>query len=271
MLAAWKNFFNKNSRLQSDNERKDDLLLDYPRLEQIFEKESHSYAEHMPFPHIVIDDFLSTPVLNQLLADYPFAQEQQPWIEGTYKDPQGEGYVQKSKRHLADQLAMPAIYRKLIWELHSAPFLDWLSKMSGIRNLIPDPSLFGAGIHQISAGGLLKIHADFSTHRKYGLDRRLNFLLYLNEDWQNDWGGDLELWDKDMEGPPVRVAPHANKCVIFTTTSTSFHGHPHPLKCPDQVSRKSLALYYYTNGRPDGEAESGFATHWQDLPEAYRD
>lgn len=247
-----------------------ELLLDYSRLEQMKHALTGEYINNEPFPHIVIDDFLSAEIMQKMQADYPLDQDQQPWISGTYKDAEGIGYVQKNKRHLADQLAMPAIYRNLIWELHSAAFLDWLTHISTVRNLIPDPGLFGAGIHQISQGGMLKVHADFSTHRKYALDRRLNFLLYLNKDWQAEWGGELELWDKHMQGPPVRIAPHANRCVIFSTTATSYHGHPHPLKCPEGVYRKSLALYYYSNGRPEGEAEPGFATHWQELPDAYK-
>jgi Rps23 Pro-64 3,4-dihydroxylase Tpa1-like proline 4-hydroxylase len=247
-----------------------DTLLDYEALRVAGAQLAPVYQDNQPFAHIVIDDFLPPPTLARLLAEYPQDQNLPVWNEATHKDKQTGEYVQKEKRNIRDLMSMPPSYRQLIWELNSHYFLDFLASMTGIANLIPDPNLRGAGIHQIGRGGFLKVHADFATHREFGLDRRLNFLLYLNQDWPEEYGGHLELWDTSMQGPPKRVLPILNRCVVFSTTSTSYHGHPKPLTCPNGVYRKSLALYYYTNGRPAGEAEPGFATLWQDVPEAYK-
>ncbi len=38
----------------------------------------------------------------------------------------------------------------------------------------------------------------------------------------------------------------ANRVLIFTTDVDSFHGHPEPMRCPQGVTRRSLALYYFT-------------------------
>lgn len=246
------------------------LLLDYTALERAAERLAADYMANQPFPHIVIDGFLPTDTLRKVLADYPQQQDLPVWNNATHKDKQTGEYVQKDKRNIRDVLSMPASYRQLVWELNSAPFLGFLSRLTGIDKLIPDPNLRGAGIHQIGRGGFLKVHADFTVHRDFALDRRLNFLLYLNQDWPDEYGGHLELWDRDMNGSPRRVLPVANRCVVFSTTASSYHGHPHPLTCPEGVYRKSLALYYYTNGRPEGEAEPVVATLWQELPEAYR-
>lgn len=75
--------------------------------------------------------------------------------------------------------------------------------------------------------------------------RKLNLLLYLNKDWNEEWGGDLELWDKNKENCITKISPIANRCVIFNTTGFAWHGHPLPLNCPSNITRKSLALYYY--------------------------
>ncbi|MGL4316271.1 MAG: 2OG-Fe(II) oxygenase [Pseudomonas sp.] len=241
-------------------------LVDFPRISELMLSKQGEYQNNSPFPHVVIDDFLPEKTIQLLLEQYPLDQDKKEWIDSTAQLDQ----VQTEKRHLRDILAMPKAYRELIWELGSSHFLDALAKMSGIRRLIPDPELQGAGIHQVSRGGFLKIHADFSTHRKFDLARRLNFLLYLNPDWQESWGGHLELWDKDMQGPPVRILPKLNRCVIFTTTANSYHGHPSPLECPPGIYRKSVALYYFTNGRPEGEAEPTFATTWREVPAAYQ-
>jgi hypothetical protein len=111
----------------------------------------------------------------------------------------------------------------------------------------------GGGLHQIERGGYLKIHADFNRHPKFKLERRLNLLLYLNENWKEEYGGHLELWNREMTHFVHKILPTFNRCVIFNTTDTSYHGHPEPLACPQGMTRKSLALYYYSNGRPAEE------------------
>ena len=121
-------------------------------------------------------------------------------------------------------------------------------------------------MHSTKTGGYLKVHADFNKHPTLALDRRLNLLIYLNEDWLPEYGGDLELWTTDM-GPCVeKIAPVAGRCVIFRTSSTSFHGHPHPLACPPDRTRRSIALYYYSNGRPQEEGSEEHGTLWQSTP-----
>jgi Rps23 Pro-64 3,4-dihydroxylase Tpa1-like proline 4-hydroxylase len=262
--------FPKLQANQADKPDLSGLLVNYSALEKAVEQLMELYQGNQPFAHIVIDDFLPQSTLKRLLAEYPQDQNSPVWNDATHKDKQSGEYVQKDKRNIRDVMRMPETYRQLIWELNSHYFLSFLSKMTGIANLIPDPNLRGAGIHQIGSGGFLKIHADFTIHRDFALDRRLNFLLYLNQDWPEEYGGHLELWDKEMQGPPKRVLPIANRCVVFSTTATSYHGHPQPVTCPENVYRKSLALYYYTNGRPAGEAEPVVATLWQELPASYR-
>jgi hypothetical protein len=129
---------------------------------------------------------------------------------------------------------------------NSAPLLQFLEGLTGIAGLIPDPYFNGAGFHEIAKGGLLGVHADFRIHEKLHLQRRINLLLYLNPVWDKSWGGKLELWDRGMKAAVRSIEPLFNRCVIFNTDATSFHGHPNPLDCPATVTRKSIALYYYT-------------------------
>ena len=131
--------------------------------------------------------------------------------------------------------------------LNSEETVAALSTLTGIPNLIADDSLEGGGMHQSKAGGYLDVHADFTAHRQHtDWKRRVNLLLYLNEEWIDAWGGHLELWDSSMTRCVQRIAPVLNRCVIFTTDPTSYHGHPVPMTCPPHTSRRSLALYYYT-------------------------
>ena len=108
-------------------------------------------------------------------------------------------------------------------------------------------------MHEIKSGGLLKVHTDFSKHPTNNFDRRVNVLIYLNSDWKEEYGGHIEFWDSKMKMAVNKILPIFNRVVIFSTTDYSNHGHPEPLSCPVNLSRKSLALYYFSNGRPKNE------------------
>jgi hypothetical protein len=99
-------------------------------------------------------------------------------------------------------------------------------------------------------------------HPHNGLDRRINALIYLNKDWREEYGGHFELWDKNMEHCVERILPEFNTLALFNCTSYSYHGHPDPLTCPADRSRKSLALYFYSNGRPKEEILTDVDKHY---------
>jgi hypothetical protein len=105
--------------------------------------------------------------------------------------------------------------------------------------------------------------------QKFGgaVDRRVNVLLYLNRDWQPEWGGQLELWNASRSRADQRIEPIFNRMAIFTITDSAFHGHPDPLDCPAGRARRSLAFYYYSNGRPDAEQSEPHRTLFQRRPE----
>jgi Rps23 Pro-64 3,4-dihydroxylase Tpa1-like proline 4-hydroxylase len=151
----------------------------------------------------------------------------------------------------------------VLYFFNSRFMLDFLEELSGIDGLIPDPYFMGGGLHQIKPGGFLEVHADFNRHGKLKLDRRLNVLLYLNQNWKEEYGGHFELWNKDMTAPVRKILPLFNRMAMFSTTSTSYHGHPTPLSCPPDRTRKSIAIYYYSNGRPEKEQRDGHDTLFQ--------
>ena len=93
----------------------------------------------------------------------------------------------------------------------------------------------------------------------------MNLLIYLNKNWKEEYGGAIELWDKNMESCGVKVYPNINNVCIFSTDDKSFHGFPEPMNCPENVSRNSIAIYYYTNGRVNSDKMSAIknTTHWK--------
>ena len=160
---------------------------------------------------------------------------------------------------------IPASLRAIIDELNSPRFVTFLSNMTGIEGLMADTAMEGGGLHQIERGGFLNIHADFTAHLHHRMwRRRVNVLLYLNSDWKEEYGGHLELWTKDMKRAFEKVLPVFNRCVIFDTNTDSFHGHPHPLACPEGTTRKSIALYYFTEEK---QSPVKVATNYQARPD----
>jgi Rps23 Pro-64 3,4-dihydroxylase Tpa1-like proline 4-hydroxylase len=239
-----------------------DFRFDANYLQELAAKHRQEYAQAQPFPHIVFDNFLPEPILDAILKEFP-TPEEIAW----------QKFQNAAEKKLAarNEQQMGNATRFLLYQLNSATFITFLESLTGIDGIIPDPHFDGGGLHQIEKGGYLKMHVDFNRHVKLKLDRRLNLLLYLNKDWKEEYGGYLELWDKEITECGKKILPVFNRCVVFTTTDFSYHGHPEPLTCPEGWTRKSLALYYYSNGRPAEEVNldkngEGHSTIFQARP-----
>ena len=196
-----------------------------------------AYQNAKPFPHIAIDDFIPASVLDLCLEQFP-----------TKADVDSRSFDRDQERFKTsfnpDYLSPPL--RAFFYSLNSRPFLQFLENLSGIKGLVPDPFYIGGGFHETRNGGHLSIHADFNHHKLMDLERRLNVLIYLNRDWRLEYGGALELWDEKMERCVRSIEPEFGRCVVFSTTGKSYHGHPAPVAHPQGKPRRSIALYYYT-------------------------
>lgn len=242
------------------------VMLDFARLGEEAVQLAREYQQASPFPHIMLDGFLAPRHVKSIQQEFPGPEEELEWRRVDLVSSAGD-LVQDRKLGFGDVNRLGPALRELLWELNSGSFLRILENLTGIEGLIADPKLQGGGIHQVLPGGMLAVHADFTRHSLYDLDRRLNVLVYLNEDWNDDWGGELELWSADMQRCERRIRPLAGRCVIFNTSQTSFHGHPRPLTCPEGRTRKSIALYYYTQGRADADVEPTDLTSWRNVPD----
>jgi Rps23 Pro-64 3,4-dihydroxylase Tpa1-like proline 4-hydroxylase len=216
-------------------------LLSRGRMKELAQAHTEAYRTADPFPHAVLDEFLDSRLLKDVLTEFD-GLDRAAW-HYTERDTERK-YSTEDFQHFGP------ITRAVFSQLNAAPFLWFLEQLTGIAGLIPDPHLRGGGLHEIKRGGALGVHADFNFYPRLNLYRRLNLLIYLNEDWQEAWGGDLELWDRQGKRCVQCISPIFNRAVIFDTSNFSYHGHPRPLQCPDERSRKSLALYYYTVEAP---------------------
>lgn len=208
------------------------------------------YQNADPFPHVVIDDFLPQDVAESLLEYFPPADSQVFANRSMPVQPGKFGTVDGKRLNFAH----PYMQHMLL-NFNSYTILYFLKELTGIDHLISDPYFHGGGMHQIVNGGKLDVHADFNYQEDLQLYRRINILYYLNKNWQPHYGGQLELWRSDLSECVHRIEPVFNRCVIFNTTRHSLHGHPAALNVPQGVTRKSIALYYYSRDPSPDDTE----------------
>ena len=200
-----------------------------------------AYRSAKPFPHLVLKDFFSENLLDRVVQELP-ALGGATWIR--HDDDNMRQFNLRSALDLGEAGS------QLVAFLHSARFLYFLSEITGIWELLPDPYLQGAGYHLIPRGGRFDVHVDRNMAYATGLVRRLSLLIYLNKDWKHEYGGQLELWSKDGKRSEVAIEPTFNHMAIFEITDENYHGVPSVVKCPKGRSRNCFVAYYHTVGFP---------------------
>lgn len=232
-------------------------VFDEQQLAHLARERASAYRTAEPFPHLVEDGLLHPSILERVLDEFE-AMDRGGWHV--------TAAPHERKWSIEDAWRVGPFTSALIAQLNAGRFINFLEELTGIRGLVPDPHLRGGGLHEIRQGGLLGVHADFNIHPLLKLYRRLNLLIYLNKDWQESWGGALELWDRSGQRSVRTIQPVFNRAVLFDTSNFSYHGHPHPLACPPERTRKSVALYYYSLECP---AEGDRAAHGTIFLEAH--
>ena len=224
----------------------------------MFNTDNITYSND-PFDHWVLDNFLDVNDAKKLSNQFiDFDNPTEEIIH--YKGWIGE------KRTCNRWDRFPPLTYNTFSNLLSVEFINKLTEITGISPLYPDVGLHGGGWHMHGESGKLAIHLDYSIHPKLNLQRKLNLILYLEEDYDPAWGGSLQLWSHDEEKQkPLKkvteVAPRFNRAVLFDTTQHSWHGFPEPIHPPEGKMRKSLAVYYLTD--ITSTAEERYRAHYE--------
>jgi Rps23 Pro-64 3,4-dihydroxylase Tpa1-like proline 4-hydroxylase len=224
------------------------------------------FATADPFRHLVIDGFFESTFADALLREFPSFER------GSAVTENGDLGLKSTVEQIR---GLGPAYEALDDLLQSRGFLDWLSRATGIPNLLYDPYYFGGGTHESRSGQELDAHVDFNRHPANGWHRRLNLIVYLNPEWEDDWGGSLELHTdpREADNRVTLVTPLFNRCVVFETTECSWHGFSRirlPAERPG-LTRRSIALYFYSRKRPAEELAPEHSTIYVErpLPERY--
>ncbi|TAM60515.1 2OG-Fe(II) oxygenase [bacterium] len=230
--------------------------VDFERLERETEQLRAAFAAGDPIRHVTIEHMLRDEPARRAIAAFPTPERMAIAFAGLAEVKNAEERIER----------LDPIFQAIFSDLRSPRFLQWLEALTGIRELRADPELHGGGLHQGPDGSFLDIHADFNLHPRLRIYRRLNVLIYLNPEWQERWGGCLELWAQDMSERRAFIVPIANRCVIMETHDHAYHGYKQ-LHLPPGVTRKSLASYYYSPHRSESQTEQEHNTLFQLRPE----
>ena len=225
-----------------------------------YDKLSKEFEEGKPFRHVIIDNFFDDETALKLSNEFPDYNDEQLWA--IYNNP-----IEKKKLTPNWGLFPPTTYRAFTL-MNTPEFVEKVKKITGIPNLVADYGMHGGGWHVHTRGGKLNIHKDYSIHPKLGMERRINIIIYLSPDWNEEWGGGLELWSHDAENNQpkecvTKVYNKFNRAVLFDTAQNSWHGLPTETLCPEGGYRKSLAIYYVSEARDCAEPNdrAHFAPH----------
>lgn len=223
-----------------------------------------TYNNAAEFPHIVFNDFINKTILDDVAREALHLvngedDETRDWRMGPV-DYHSSQYL---KRGIRDLGKMPFYMNLLCRYFNSDEFMEFMRDLTGIKDLVPDHGYEGGGFHVTYPGGLLNIHHDFNYKDDMGPERmyrKVNLLIYLNEEWEDDWQGALELWKSDLTEDFKTLQPKYGRAILFNIEDAP-HGHPEPLNCPEGESRRSLAFYYYSKTPPNNQLYS--RAHWK--------
>lgn len=188
----------------------------------------------LPFKHIIIDNFLNDDTYENLYKKFPIKSDKHWW---KYDNPLEVKYAFDNIKILDFDI------QNIFYALSHNIIINKLRKLFNISNLEYDPYCHGGGLHIYPKNGRLLPHLDYEIHPKTNKQRRLNIILYLNNNWKKEWNGATELFGDINK----KIYPKKNSAIIFTTNENSLHGVPDIIKCPNNIDRKSLAFYYVSN------------------------
>lgn len=223
-------------------------VFNFDKFEEHIQENKENYQNKKPFSYDGIIDLFSETALDGVLDSFPNVEDEKLWDKRDDK-----GIQVKLRTNWKTELDIPPKVLEVIQTLQSGRFCRLLSEYTGIDGLMPDYWFGGGGLNQIMPGGQLAMHVDGTHNDEIKMYRRVNVIVFLNKNWKDEYGGHLEFWDKELTHCVDKIRPDYNTMAMFNTSDLTQHGHPHPLTCPENMSRKSLILYFYTSTRPDEE------------------
>ncbi|MGC6516484.1 MAG: 2OG-Fe(II) oxygenase [Candidatus Puniceispirillaceae bacterium] len=230
------------------------MNFDYQAFQAQIRDDNADYLDRFPYPYAYFDNLFDEALLDKVNREV----EEANYAEDVRAI---DGEEVKTRSDFEDNEALPPATRTVFEIINGGRFLNMVTELTQIKGLISDPYFDGGGVNVIKNQGTLAVHIDGTTQHRMQICRRINAILFLNDDWDPQWNGYHEQWDyTDKDKSPFddtqgwrcvrKILPKRNRLLVFTTNDHSWHGHAGVLEVPETIMRKSLITYYYTSSRP---------------------
>ncbi len=115
------------------------------------------------------------------------------------------------------------ILEEVLYAFQDKKVVQLIEEICGLTAIFPDEFLYAGGLSMMPKDKFLNPHLDNSHDKDRKHWRVLNILYYVTPNWEDSFGGNLELWPKGLENSPVTITSKFNRLVVMTTHQKSWH------------------------------------------------
>lgn len=222
------------------------------RIEQAEPELTRQWSESPSISHFVLDDLLPVEWASRIRAAFP--------------DPRSmtlRRNLREVKCTAAQMNAYDPLLEEAVYAFQAPRIVSAIERITGLRGLEPDELLYAGGISLMAPGHFLNPHID-NSHDKFRTRYRiLNLLYYVSPEWPDDGGGNLELWQQGMRGPPTTIVSKFNRLAVMITHRHSWHSVSRNATASD---RCCVSNYYFSQ-HAIGGADYYHVTEFRGRPE----
>ncbi|MDB3892261.1 2OG-Fe(II) oxygenase [Alphaproteobacteria bacterium] len=209
-----------------------------------------------PFPHLVLDDFLTEDFFSTVTSALNERKAMQ----------MGKSFSTSVEMNKSISLnsEIPVPVQKIVASLNSDEWIENFRRLTGIKSLLATKhgNTKLANYHEMNASGFLGSHVDHSHEPETGTPHVLNIIVYLSDDWDSDFGGNTLLFNRTGSRMEKRVEYKSNRALAFLHTPYSFHGVDRIVDGLE-VKRRNLYIdYYASDEQPFTHMQLPFPNNW---------
>ena len=162
--------------------------------------------------YFFIDDLLPEQIANDIHAVFPKSSEM---------------VLKKSIREDKFVAAQMNLYNpfleEVIFAFQDQKVVDLIAEICQIKSAIPDENLYAGGLSMMGKNQFLNPHLDNSHDKDRELWRVLNLLYYVTPKWEENYGGNLELWPNGLKENQITIHSKFNRLIVMATHKQSLH------------------------------------------------
>lgn len=155
------------------------------------------------------------------------------------------------------------LLEEIIYAFQDAKIVDVVAEICGLKGAIPDENLYAGGISMMGHKQFLNPHLDNSHDKDRKLWRILNLLYYVTPEWEESYGGNLELWPDGLKNPQITIHSKFNRLAVMATHNRSLHS----VSPVTYTGYRCCVSNYYFSQSPVHDDDTFHVTSFRGRPE----